>query len=301
MPVRLWLRTQDDQSSPVTLRLRTLPTTPSPPPRSEPIDRINDDPATCAEWLNCCRRGTEMMWRIRHGRHVRARTVEATSEMLCFALDEMCSMIETKRWCGSNAHFHRRQPRRDGWPLVASLELQAVASVHYLCLLRCRIADGAIPADLWRVIILSVLPSVSRFGYGTGGPWVVLKALPPPPIDRQPNWVQDAADDLLSIQDARKQRALYNAWQGITAPSRKEAWTLLNPKVEPLFAPPVDIGDAQPMVVSPGGGASSSSSNASPRVSPVAIRPGATLVTPVDGGVRFSISASALATRESEA
>ena len=93
--------------------------------------------------------------RVAQGRHIKAHSVELMEADLDGTLVDMVSLEA------------RLKPRLAGlslacqWPLPASLELQAGVAVHFLCLLRSRIAGGAIPSDLWKPIVLSLLPCIS--------------------------------------------------------------------------------------------------------------------------------------------
>jgi len=116
------------------------------------------------------------------GRHIKARSVELMEADLDGAMDDMLS-LEAKQNERITWASHQ-------WPLFASLNLQAAVAVHFLCLLRGRIAAGSIPADVWHRIVLAVLPCVLGFSYEAGGgaalPKVELRPWPPLPAATMP-------------------------------------------------------------------------------------------------------------------
>ena len=256
MAVRVWVRANNsrvvsatsrpDSSDDVLVRLRPLSGCPAPMP-SDPIDCASRDFRTCSRWLDGFTRGVEMVWRQRSGRHIRARTVEAAGLLLDDVLGDMLQMLTCHRWHGMGA----LRPG-DGWPLPASLELQACSAVHFLCLLRGRIAGGAIVADIWKRIIIEVLPCVARFGYSprSGTPWVALYSLPRLPSERHEGWTRAAAAELLDdADDAILLEALRDSWRGATAQPTDTACTALSsavtgPTVRSHLAALLTIGGA---------------------------------------------------------
>ena len=259
MAVRVWVRANNsrvvsaDSSDDVLVRLRPLTGCPAPTP-SDPIDSASRDFRTCCRWLDGFTRGVEMVWRQRNGRHIRARTVEAASLLLDDTLGDMVQMLACHRWHTMGGALRPG----DGWPLPASLELQTSSAVHFLCLLRGRLAGGAIVADIWKRVILEVLPCVARFGYSprSGTPWVALYSLPRLPSERHEGWTRAAATELLDdADDAILLDALRDSWRGATAQPTGTACTALSsavagPTVRSHLAALLTIGGAVQIKVS---------------------------------------------------
>lgn len=202
----------------VVLRIR--PATPQAGcPKSYPHDKVDqcvEDHATCSTWCSELGWGIAMMVKLTRGRHVRARTFEYKQEEVNDAFVDMCAMLKQPRW---------QVPKllSDGWPLPASLELLTSSAVHFLCLLRGRLANGTIVADVWKTVVRHALPTVLRFGYtpAGSGPWVVLQRFPPLPSERVAAIDGDQlperrvlVEGLLGNRDARANEALCHAWCG---------------------------------------------------------------------------------------
>lgn len=49
--------------------------------------------------------------------------------------------------------------------LPMCLAQRAGQSIHFLCLLRNQLCDGAIPSDVWKKVILEVIPIAAGFRY----------------------------------------------------------------------------------------------------------------------------------------
>ena len=213
--VAVYIRAQGDAS----VVVRVWPTPASlclQPPPGEPIDVACSDYSRCKEWLNNWMRATSMAQKQRAGRHIRARTVEATVDELSDAIDSMHAMCV--RWDLD----HRRQPAPDT-PLLARLKVNFCRAVHFLCLLRGAISTSRalplIPAEVWSRIVLEVLPPVSHFAYihapprhhhhGPAAPMVRLAPLPMVPA----TYAREVAP-LLTFQDAERLDELGRAWTG---------------------------------------------------------------------------------------
>ena len=209
--VRLWLHPQPEAQH-IVVRLCPLRGC-ALPLLSDSVSAIVTDYETCRRWLDGLTSSVHMMWRRRNGRHIRERTMEATAWLLDDCFCDMRAMLATPRWRAAVS-----LATGDGWPLPASLELLASSTVHYLCLLRGRLANGAIVADVWRRIVAELLPCVERFGYSRraagGGPWVVLRPLAPLPTERFAGWTREAVGLLLGDDDAARVDDLCTAWRG---------------------------------------------------------------------------------------
>ena len=197
MAVRVWLRAGESRqlvgnnaatyAGNVELRLRPLNGC-APPAVTEVISAVSQDHNTCRAWIADTATIVNFALQIRRGRHVRARTLENARDDLEQSTHDLGHLMDTPRWRASRA-LH--SPARPMEPIPASLELVASVAVHFLCLLRCRVAGGAITADLWRAIVTHVLPCVKSFGYAKTGPmapWIVLEPLPELPGTWMHGW-----------------------------------------------------------------------------------------------------------------
>jgi hypothetical protein len=172
--VAVWVKASravtHDRDDNVLVRLRPIASSCSRPIDGMPITTVVNDWQTCHTWLADSRTFVEMTNRQRKGRHIRARTAERVHTSTLDAMDELQCMLETPRWKKHSGAYY--------WPLMASLELQASAAVHFLCLVRGRLANGALAPEIWRLVVLQTLPCVRDFGYRRLGPWVEMHALP---------------------------------------------------------------------------------------------------------------------------
>ena len=225
MAVALYVRAQARLSHPclqpdvrtdVMVRIRPRHRSSVLPLPQDPIDTPVIDHRTCRVWLDALTSATLMTWRQRDGRHIRARTVDANREHLEMGIEEMLIMLGTRRW----------EPvwnqDKSCWPLPAWLELMFSRAVHFLCLLHRRLADGALPADIWKRIILETLPTLTRFVYArssVGGPQVEILPLPLLPGEREGENQVDAQHSLsalLTFQDAAALTRLSSRWSGLS-------------------------------------------------------------------------------------
>ena len=199
-----------------TLRLR--PTVPCEL-FTEPIDAVQLDAETSERWLDSHHKAALMVRRQAQGRHFRARTVEATEDLLTGCIDDMLFMLGTPRWRADARRMLVAEPSNPYlWPIPATLERSAREAVHFLCLLGGRLADGAIPADVWASVVHLVLPRVRCYGYSNScfhilgcRPWVELAPLPALP---SAPCLKLIASTLLTRQDTLLHEFLVAAWVG---------------------------------------------------------------------------------------
>ena len=246
--VAVWIRAQGRLTADAThtmIIVRLWPVIGAPfalPLPEDAIDVCHQDYCCFYTWLEHTERVTLMGWRQRAGRHIRSRTVEAASENLVCAIDDVHEMVLQPRWLPvepstmCNDHLTSSRSR----PLRAWLETMLGASIHFLCLLRTRLGPGTIPGEVWSAVVLQVLPCVESFGYSRphargGRPWVRLKHLPPLPSECSIESNDDAGDfdavavtSMLTWQDAARLRALGYAWAGTSSRGRAAAPALPN-------------------------------------------------------------------------
>ena len=172
MQVCVWVRGLS--ASKVEVFLHVVPLAPR---LTEPIDATQQSFDSCLQSLKVLSCASEMGRKQRNGRHIKARSVEFMEADIDVATDDLLEVAKrVKRWSS-------RLPR--SLSLHGSLTLEATLAVHFLCLLRSRIAGGSIMAEVWARIVHELLPCVSRFGYAPTDPgilpWVELRSLPPLP------------------------------------------------------------------------------------------------------------------------
>ena len=213
--VRVYLRAEPNPHANVRLSLLPLNGTPSPYPTT-PIDVVEEDWDTCRRWIDTLVRASIMGRRQRMGRHIKAHSVELMEADLDDTTSDM-RLLEAKQ--KTRVMWASRF-----WPIPASLELQAAIAMHFLCLLRGRIAGGAIPADVWQQVVLAALPCVLSFRYEVGGaalpkvelrPWPKLPAMTTASSSPQPYQGQQRDVYTNFAQDNRQLFELLQAgWRG---------------------------------------------------------------------------------------
>jgi hypothetical protein len=194
-----------------------------------------NDWETCDSFLRGLHAACRLVGQWQRGRHVRERTVESTSESLDEVIHGMINMINMQHWTNesrvlrsclqsaSQAEPSTHSELTHAWPLPASIARRISREVHFLCFLRCRLLQGALPIDLWRHIILLLLPCVQNFGFTVDSnlPWVTLSRLPSLPRELSPEgcdgsfFEEWAARTVCGVSDVRTLRVLVNAWGGL--------------------------------------------------------------------------------------
>ena len=135
-----------------------------------PIDAFNEHVNTCSTFAKSASAAYALVTEQGRGRHIRARTVENMRQRLSDSAEAVSAVLEQAEY-------------RTGC-VESTLERNAGATCHFLCMLRHRICPD-VPAEVWREhIVPAVLPAVSTFGYSQGGMRVELAPLTPlPPLD----------------------------------------------------------------------------------------------------------------------
>ena len=187
------------------------------------VDDCVADMQVIRRWIDALAAAARCVGRQQRGMHVRARTLENIQSDLEVGIEMLYDLLLTPRWApyrASHAAFG------------GVLEAHVGASIHFLCLARTRVCDGAIPSDIWKKVILGVLPSVQDFHYC--GSDVVMRVELSPALKALPTNAA-AADELLDASDARKLQFLRNWWQcGNEADSTSDASPPSSPHVVPI-------------------------------------------------------------------
>ena len=200
-----------------------------------------DDSCVIKKWIDSCAKAVRCVSRQRRGLHVRARTLENTVEDLEEKIECMYDLLSVEPWAADRAgHL----------ALPMCLAQHAGQSIHFLCLLRSQLFDGAIPSDVWKKVILAVIPIAVDFRY--------IPQSRIPRVELQPALTMlpasdELAEELLHKHDRHRQQFLRTWWTCCSNEDRDSTGsTASSPRDSSPSPPPTpSVKDATPSAASP--------------------------------------------------